>query len=657
MAIKINGNTVIDNNQNFSTTGNITMGNGNVVLGTTLDQLQVNFNTVVVANAVGTSYAVGNIDVSANITGGNLKSEGFVSAAGNIYGLNILSSGNLALDNTDMVTSNVNLNIGTQQAGGNIRIGNVLPGSIELGGNTTNATIKLGSTTSTVNIPGNVTSTGNIATGNTNSISIGSLTITDDAIRSTEHNITIGSPGNIGNVIIGGNLTVNGNTTTFNSNVVSTNDLTYNLANNATTSSQANGGGIEVGPVGSPFLTWLYDNTSNAWVSSGNISATGNITGNLVSVSGNITAAGNISGSRILGNAQQLGNVGQSFAVTNVNSADYIFNGVANDPTINLIRGQTYYFNMNCGNTHPLWIKTAPTLGTGNAYTSGVTNNGVFSGTITFQVPWDAPNLLYYQCQIHSGMGGLLQIVDGTMLQNGNSTVTVYTNGNVATTVAGTSNVVVVSNAGEFVTGAISASGNVSGGNLNVTGNIVDSGALTISTGSNGNITLAPNGTGVVVTNTDIRNGQSTGVGNIGASGATFNTIFAKATSAQYADLAEKYTADAEYAPGTVLVFGGTAEVTVNAEDGDTKVAGVVSTNPSYIMNSELNSEHVSTVALTGRVPTMIVGPVRKGDMMVAAGLGRARAETDPRVGSVIGKALEDFDGSEGTIEVVVGRF
>jgi len=155
----------------------------------------------------------------------------------------------------------------------------------------------------------------------------------------------------------------------------------------------------------------------------------------------------------------------------------------------------------------------------------------------------------------------------------------------------------------------------------------------------------------------NITNANGNGVGNIGSSSTYFNTVFAKATSAQYADLAEKYTADAEYTPGTVLVFGGTAEVTVNAVAGDTKVAGVVSTNPSYTMNSGLESEHVATVALTGRVPTLVVGPVRKGDLMVAAGLGRAQSSVDPKVGSVIGKALEDFDGSEGTIEVVVGRF
>jgi hypothetical protein len=73
-------------------------------------------------------------------------------------------------------------------------------------------------------------------------------------------------------------------------------------------------------------------------------------------------------------------------------------------------------------------------------------------------------------------------------------------------------------------------------------------------------------------------------------------------------------------------------------------------------MNEALEHSYVATVALTGRVPTFVIGPVRKGDLMVSAGLGRARAEADPRVVTVIGKALEDFDGAEGTIEIVVGR-
>jgi hypothetical protein len=215
---------------------------------------------------------------------------------------------------------------------------------------------------------------------------------------------------------------------------------------------------------------------------------------------------------------------------------------------------------------------------------------------------------------------------------------------------------------------ALSVAGNIVGANINVTtgnftgnlvvnGTISDAGQLDISTtASNGNIVLTPNGSGNVNIASNVMP-TANATSNIGSAGYYFNTAFVKATSAQYADLAEKYTADAAYAPGTILVFGGTAEVTVNAEDGDRKVAGVVSTNPSYIMNSGLEAEHVATVALTGRVPTLVVGPVCKGDLMVAAGLGRARAEADPRVGSVIGKALEDFDGAEGTIEVVVGRF
>ena len=124
---------------------------------------------------------------------------------------------------------------------------------------------------------------------------------------------------------------------------------------------------------------------------------------------------------------------------------------------------------------------------------------------------------------------------------------------------------------------------------------------------------------------------------------------------ATWADLAEKYVADAEYAPGTVLAFGGLFEVTV-AEDSTRRVAGVVSTNPAYIMNTECAGDHVVTIAMTGRVPCKVRGKIQKGDMMVSAGSGFARAEFNPIYGSVIGKALEDFDGVEGIIEVVVGK-
>ena len=153
-----------------------------------------------------------------------------------------------------------------------------------------------------------------------------------------------------------------------------------------------------------------------------------------------------------------------------------------------------------------------------------------------------------------------------------------------------------------------------------------------------------------------IEKSGTNGVGDIGQSGNKFGTIYGLASSAQYADLAEKYEADAEVEPGTVVHFGGEKEVSMCDVDHCQAVAGVVSTAPAFRMNDDLEAEHVAMVALQGRVPCKVTGPVHKGDMMVSAGNGMARAEANPKVGAVIGKALENWEGGEGVIEVVVGK-
>ena len=208
-----------------------------------------------------------------------------------------------------------------------------------------------------------------------------------------------------------------------------------------------------------------------------------------------------------------------------------------------------------------------------------------------------------------------------------------------------------------LTTGLVSASANVSGGNL-IAGNIVNApsviGGLVSVTGNitaNGIFTINSSGAA-----TAIVNGAANAVGNIGSTSKYFNQVFAQATTALYADLAEVYEADADYAPGTVVSFGGTKEVTVSATAGDSTVAGVISANPSYLMNNGLTADHRAIVALTGRVPTSVTGTVTKGAMMVAAGNGRACACSTPAMGTVIGKALENFDGESGIIEIVVGR-
>lgn len=151
-------------------------------------------------------------------------------------------------------------------------------------------------------------------------------------------------------------------------------------------------------------------------------------------------------------------------------------------------------------------------------------------------------------------------------------------------------------------------------------------------------------------------NSNANGIGNIGSSSSYFNTIFAKATSAQYADLAERYTSDAEYAPGTVVELGGTAEVTIATVELSDNVLGVVSTQPAHVMNDGLQGTAV-TVALVGRVPVTVVGQVKKGDRLVAAGNGAARAAQvgEASAFNVIGRALEDKSTEEqGTIEAIV---
>lgn len=217
-------------------------------------------------------------------------------------------------------------------------------------------------------------------------------------------------------------------------------------------------------------------------------------------------------------------------------------------------------------------------------------------------------------------------------ISSGTSNVNIgNANGNITMSANGTSNVVVISNTTVSVTGAVTAN------------------TLTL----NG---TAAAGSGVLIVSGNIQTSSANATANIGNVNNYFNRLFAQSTSAIYSDLAEMYESDAEYAPGTVLSFGGSKEVTVAQISNDQRVAGVVSTNPAHIMNSGIQAQFAVAVALTGRVPTSVTGTVAKGDMMVSAGNGYAQACATPAMGTVIGKALQDHSGDSGIIEIVVGR-
>ena len=148
---------------------------------------------------------------------------------------------------------------------------------------------------------------------------------------------------------------------------------------------------------------------------------------------------------------------------------------------------------------------------------------------------------------------------------------------------------------------------------------------------------------------------------DLGSSGNRWATVYATtfngtATTAQYADMAEIYSADADYEPGTVVKIGGEAEITMTTEHADVEVFGVISTNPAYLMNSEAEG---LPVALQGRVPVKVIGKIKKGQRLVSSdvpGLAWAVDDMEYDVRSIIGRSLEDKDdGNEGIVEVVVG--
>ena len=147
---------------------------------------------------------------------------------------------------------------------------------------------------------------------------------------------------------------------------------------------------------------------------------------------------------------------------------------------------------------------------------------------------------------------------------------------------------------------------------------------------------------------------------NIGSATKSYNVIYGNSTSAQYADLAEMYAGDKDYEVGTVVVVGGTNEVTSCSKYSDSTLAGVVSENPAYLMNRDIEAEFPICVAFVGRVPVRVVGRISKGALLTTSeinGCATTFSKGANQVGSIIGVALEDkTEDGESTIEVMLKR-
>jgi hypothetical protein len=219
-------------------------------------------------------------------------------------------------------------------------------------------------------------------------------------------------------------------------------------------------------------------------------------------------------------------------------------------------------------------------------------------------------------------------------------------------------------NGSNITTGTVAAA-RVATLNQNTTGY-----AATVSSAAQSNITSVGTLTSLGVTGTTTT-GTLQSIAITTGSNSTAGTITGDYTltsgstlNATYADLAEKYTADKQYEPGTVVLLGGDAEVQAMGSSANPAVAGIVTTNPAQVYNAGLvagEGQFVVELALIGRVPCKVMGPIMPGDLIVSSempGFGCAADRETVKPGTIIGKAISGYNGDtpDGVCEVLVGR-
>jgi hypothetical protein len=258
-------------------------------------------------------------------------------------------------------------------------------------------------------------------------------------------------------------------------------------------------------------------------------------------------------------------------------------------------------------------------------------------GTITAGV-WNASTIA-----VNHGGTGQTSYTNGQLLI-GNTTGNTLTK---ATLTAG-SNITITNGAGSISIAAADT-------NLGVTAGTTDGPIITSSTGTNATLpTASASASGVITTGNQTFAGTKTfssnilpstnGTINIGNNGARFDVVYANvfdgvATQAKYADLAEIYTSDIEYPFGTIVMFGGKKEITISEGFANTKIAGVISDKPAYLMNKDQDG---LPVALKGRVYCYVTGKVEAGDLIVTSHIAGVGTSSEFIGGAVVGKAIED---------------
>jgi len=366
-------------------------------------------------------------------------------------------------------------------------------------------------------------------------------------------------------------------------------------------------------------------------------------------VTGNLTATGNVAATYFLGDGSQLTGI----------DATAIQNGTTNVTTaanadITLTRGGTLTATVGTAgitmNNGAFVGDLTGTADDADALSSAVTVEltGPVTGSATFTNAGDTASIA--TTLTADPVITLTGAVTGsaTMTNLGNVSITTTATSDPTITLAGDlTGSATLTNLGSATLTATIAANSVALG-TDTTGNYVGAGA-TSGSGISGSVS-SEGGTFTVTSNATSSNTGSTIVFRDGSGNFSAGVITATATAARYADLAEMYAADEAIEPGTVVHFAGEGKLAACDVANCRAVAGIISTDPAYLMNS---TQEGVALALAGRVPCKVTGPVAAGDLIVSAGNGMAMANNDAAMGTVIGKAIEANESGEGVIEVL----
>jgi len=360
--------------------------------------------------------------------------------------------------------------------------------------------------------------------------------------------------------------------------------------------------------------TFTATGTGANIVGYGNV--TGNITGGNILTAGVVSATGNVTGANFIGNVippaggavSTTGNItGGNILTSGVISAASTITGTSHLGSVVSVTGNITGGNINGGAVYGTLLSVSGNVDAGNLRSGGLLS---VTGNVTSAANISGTYILGNGSQLT----GVSAAVSVTKIENGTSNASINSSGgNLSINIGGTANVVVVDT-------------------TTVYANVLSAQSIA-HTGTNA-------------------------VGNIGSSSSYFNRLFATATTALYADVAERFAADEYLEPGTVVELGGREEITRSTTELSDKVFGVISTRAAYLMNGGAGEDDTHPpVAMTGRVPVKVVGVIHKGDRLVSAGAGIARAAQSGEATSfnVIGRSLVDkLTPESGTIEAIV---